>query len=120
MVVSLDEDAARMRAILDATGGLALPERVNTDLARELGRAEAHRLPGCRGLRPGTGRAPTRRLDGVRGGERIRALLDPAGYPGSAPVPTDRVTGAGSGRTVEAADTGPEDGTGRADRSRGG
>jgi protocatechuate 3,4-dioxygenase beta subunit len=33
----------------------------------------------------------------------------------SAPVFTDRVTRAGSGRTGEAADTGPGDGTGRAD-----
>lgn len=118
-------DAARMRANLDATGGLALSERVTTDLAPELGRAEAHRLvaDACREA-VDSGRelagVLTRRLDGVRGGERIRALLDPAGYLGSAPVFTDRVTGAGSGRTGEAADTGPEDDTGRADRARGG
>ncbi|NYH55001.1 3-carboxy-cis,cis-muconate cycloisomerase [Nocardiopsis arvandica] len=108
-------DTGRMRSNLDATGGLALSERVTTDLAPELGRMDAHRLvtDACREA-AGSGRdlveVLTERLDGVRDRERIRGLLDPAGYLGSAAAFTDRVTGAGTGRTGRAEPTDSEEG----------
>lgn len=92
----------RMRANLDATGGLALSERVTTDLAPELGRMDAHRLvaDACReAVSTGGALADvlTARLDGIRTRERITALLDPTGYLGAATVFTDRVTAAPPG-----------------------
>lgn len=89
----------RMRANLDATGGLALSERVTTDLIPDLGRPEAHRLvtDACEEtVHSGRDLAEVlvERLDGIRGPDHVRALLDPAGYLGSAAGFTDRVTGA--------------------------
>ena len=95
----------RMRAGLDATGGTALSERVTTDLSPELGRLAAHELVTAACTEAvDTGRdlaeVLTERLDGVRSPDRIRSLLDPSGYLGSAGLFTDRVTGAGkAGRT---------------------
>ncbi|MFD6951581.1 3-carboxy-cis,cis-muconate cycloisomerase [Nocardiopsis sp. TSRI0078] len=111
----LHVDTARMRANLDATGGLALSERVTTDLAPELGRMDAHRLvtDACReAVDSGRDLAEvlTERLGGTRTPERIRDLLDPAGYLGSAAVLTDRVTGARTGRTGRAEHTDSEEG----------
>ena len=88
----------RMRANLELTGGLALSERLTTDLIPELGRMEAHRrvTEACR-VAVAQGRdlveTVSEHLDGLRTPERIRALLDPAAYLGAAPVFTDRVTG---------------------------
>lgn len=93
----------RMRANLDLTGGLALSERVATDLAPELGRLEAHRrvTAACRAALD-EGRDPAEvlaeHLYGLRTRTQIRTLLDPAAYLGAAPVFTDRVTGR-TGRT---------------------
>ncbi|WP_017586713.1 3-carboxy-cis,cis-muconate cycloisomerase [Nocardiopsis ganjiahuensis] len=93
----------RMRANLDLTAGLALSERVTTDLAPELGRMEAHRrvTAACRAA-VDEGRDPAEamaeHLRGLRTRDQIRALLDPAAYLGAAPVFTDRVTGR-TGRT---------------------
>ncbi|MGW9553378.1 3-carboxy-cis,cis-muconate cycloisomerase [Nocardiopsis sp. NPDC055551] len=101
----------RMRANLDLTGGLALSERLTTDLIPELGRMEAHRrvTEACREA-VAQGRdlvdAVTERLEGARTSEQVRALLDPSAYLGAAPVFTDRVTGR----------TGP-DGIGRPSRT---
>ena len=102
----------RMRANLDHTAGLALSERVTTDLAPELGRMEAHRrvTDACRAAV-----AEDRdlvdvledHLGGLRTRDRIRALLDPAAYLGAATVFTDRVTG----RTGRATRTDSEEGT---------
>lgn len=108
----------RMRANLDLTGGLALSERLTTDLAPELGRLEAHRrvTEACREA-VDQGRDPVEVLAehfrGLRTRGHISALLDPAAYLGAAPVFTDRVTGrtgrtgpadTRSGRTGPAAD----------------
>lgn len=101
----------RMRANLDLTGGLALSERLTTDLIPELGRMEAHRrvTEACREA-VARGRdlveVVTERLEGLRTSQQVRALLDPSAYLGAAPVFTDRVTGR----------TGP-DGTGRPGRT---
>ncbi|GAA1079964.1 3-carboxy-cis,cis-muconate cycloisomerase [Nocardiopsis metallicus] len=97
----------RMRANLDLTRGLALSERLTTDLAPELGRLEAHRrvTDACREA-VDQGRDPVEvlaeHLRVLRTRERISALLDPADYLGAAPVFTDRVTG----RTGQAGPTG--------------
>lgn len=108
-------DPGRMRANLGATGGLALSERVTTDLALELGRMDAHRLvtEACRdAVTSGRDLADvlTERLSGVRTRERILTLLDPAGYLGAATVFTDRVTGAMTDRADHAAHTNSEEG----------
>ncbi|WP_159943270.1 MULTISPECIES: 3-carboxy-cis,cis-muconate cycloisomerase [unclassified Nocardiopsis] len=111
----LRADTARMRSNLDATGGLALSERVTTDLAPELGRTEAHRLvtDACREA-VDSGRdlvdVLAVNLEGVRSRGRIAALLDPADYLGSAGAFTDRVTGAAAGRTGPVAHTDSEEG----------
>ncbi|MGW8529832.1 MULTISPECIES: 3-carboxy-cis,cis-muconate cycloisomerase [Nocardiopsidaceae] len=104
----------RMRANLGLTGGLALSERVTTDLAPELGRTEAHHLvaDACRESAD-SGRdladVLTARLDGVRTRERVLELLDPSGYLGAAAVFTDRVTGGRTGRgAATAPGPGPE------------
>ncbi|MGW5877986.1 class-II fumarase/aspartase family protein [Nocardiopsis terrae] len=93
----------RMRANLDRTGGLALSERLTTDLAPELGRTEAHRrvAAACRAA-VDEGRDPVEvlaeHLRGLRTREQVSALLDPTAYLGAAAVFTDRVTGR-TGRT---------------------
>ncbi|WP_017608898.1 3-carboxy-cis,cis-muconate cycloisomerase [Nocardiopsis xinjiangensis] len=95
----------RMRAGLDATGGTALGERVTTDLSPDMGRQAAHELVSAACTEAvGTGRdlagVLTERLDGVRSPDRIRSLLAPSGYLGSAGLFTDRITGAdAAGRT---------------------
>ncbi|GAB3496990.1 lyase family protein [Nocardiopsis coralliicola] len=83
----------RMRANLDLTGGFPLAERVATDLAPELGRLPAHervQAACAAAAADGTGLAAAlaERLPaagpGHRTPEQIAALLDPAGYLGSA------------------------------------
>ncbi len=96
----------RMRANLDLTGGLALSERVTTDLTPDLGRIEAHHrvTTACRAaVDEGRDAADVlaEHLRGLRTRDQIRALLDPAAYLGAAPVFTDRVTGR-TGRTEPA------------------
>jgi len=100
----------RMRANLDATRGLALSERVTTDLAPELGRMDAHRLV-ADACREAVSRdrdladVLTERLGGVRTRERIHALLDPTGYLGAATEFADRVAGPRTGGEAGAATT---------------
>ncbi|MBR8744271.1 3-carboxy-cis,cis-muconate cycloisomerase [Nocardiopsis sp. MG754419] len=113
----------RMSADLDLTGGLALSERVTTDLTPELGRMEAHRrvTAACRAAVV-EGRDLVEvladHLDGLRSPARIRDLLDPAAYLGAAPAFTDRVTGrTGSGDTGP--DPGRTGGEGRTDNEEG-
>jgi 3-carboxy-cis,cis-muconate cycloisomerase len=115
----------RMRANLDLTGGLALSERLTTDLAPELGRLEAHRrvTDACREA-VDQGRDPVEvlaeHLGGLRTRERISALLDPAAYLGAAPVFTDRVTGRTGLADRNCTGTGPADtATGPADTEEG-
>lgn len=102
----------RMRANLDLTGGLALSERLTTDLAPELGRLEAHRRVSnaCREA-VDQGRDPVEvlaeHLRGLRSRERISALLDPAAYLGAAPVFTDRVTGRTGQGALQETETSP-------------
>ncbi|MEV1287355.1 hypothetical protein [Micromonospora sp. NPDC049679] len=90
-------DADRMRANLDATGGALLAERISGAVADAIGRGPANDL-----IAAAVARAATegRRLADVLAAEpeiaarlspeQIEALLDPAGYLGSAPALTDR------------------------------
>jgi len=97
----LDVDAARMRANLDLVGELLLAEHVTATLTPALGRLAAHDLvaqacatavSGERSLAAALGD-----LDGVTAhldAHRISALLDPAGYLGSAHAFVDRALAA--------------------------
>lgn len=93
----LEVHPERMRANLDATGGLVLAERVATAAAGQLGRLEAHRLVERASHRTSTsgGTLRERLLDepelvGVLSEGELDALLDPAGYLGSAGAFVDR------------------------------
>lgn len=93
----------RMRANLDATGGLALSERITTDLTPELGRMKAHRLvTGACAEAADSGQdlaqVLAEHLEGIRTREQMAALLDPADHLGSAPTFTDRVIAGTTGR----------------------
>jgi 3-carboxy-cis,cis-muconate cycloisomerase len=106
LLAGLEVDADRMRANLDAAGGLPLAESVAAALAPALGRLPAHDLVAeaaaaatARGgdLRGALLDAPDRvaRLtDAGITAERIDAALDPAGYLGSAAAFTDEALAA--------------------------
>jgi 3-carboxy-cis,cis-muconate cycloisomerase len=89
----LEVDEERMRANLEATGGVLTAERVSGVLAERLGRAAAHDLV----REAATGGAPFR--DALLADARVTAhltkaqiddALDPAGYLGSAAAFVDR------------------------------
>jgi 3-carboxy-cis,cis-muconate cycloisomerase len=92
MLAGLSVDAARMRANLNATGGLPMAEHVATVLAPALGRLAAHDLvrdASARAVRLGTSLQaallddPAVARAGI-GPEELTAALDPAGYLGTA------------------------------------
>jgi 3-carboxy-cis,cis-muconate cycloisomerase len=85
----------RMRANLDATGGLVLAESVSTVLAERLGRGEAKRVVGEAARRAAeSGRLLREELVDDEAvdlsAEEIDRALDPAGYLGSAEAFVDR------------------------------
>ena len=87
----------RMRANLDATGGLLLAEHVTTIVADRLGRLEAHELVEAASRRTVERGTPLREellaepaLREVLSSEEIDAALDPAHYLGSAETFVDR------------------------------
>ena len=96
LLAGLEADAARMRANLDAAGGLPLAESVAAALAPALGRLAAHDLVAEASAAAGPVRQPARRAAGSPGprgpareaagvtAEQIDAALDPAGYLGAA------------------------------------
>jgi 3-carboxy-cis,cis-muconate cycloisomerase len=89
----------RMRANLDATGGLIVTERLAAALAPRLGKARAKKLLGqisARAAAPGSGGlaavlAAEPDLAGWATAERLVDLLDPARYTGAAGALVDRV-----------------------------
>ncbi|GAB3465557.1 3-carboxy-cis,cis-muconate cycloisomerase [Streptomonospora sediminis] len=99
---SLERLAVRpeaMRANLAASGGFPMAERVTTDLAAELGRSRAHQeVRDACALAADSGRelaaVLAERFGDRRSRAEIDALLDPAGYLGSAPVLVDRALAA--------------------------
>ncbi|WP_198371408.1 class-II fumarase/aspartase family protein [Roseomonas rosulenta] len=100
-------DAARMRANLDATGGLIVSEAVMMGLAPVLGRMEAHHVvnDACDAVRE-TGVSLTdalladARLAGRLDAAAIARMTDPAGYLGSAGAFTDRVLARAAGMGI--------------------
>jgi 3-carboxy-cis,cis-muconate cycloisomerase len=96
-LAGLDVHPDRMRANLEATGGLLLAESVAMALAQRIGRPEAHRLveeasrravEGGRGLRDELLEDPG--VSGELSAEEIDRALDPMGYLGSAEAFVDR------------------------------
>jgi 3-carboxy-cis,cis-muconate cycloisomerase len=86
----LEVDVRRMRANLDAGGGLVLAERVALKLAEQMGRSAAHELVGAAASQPSFRDAL---LDDPRASlsrEEVDALLDPLEYLGSAESLVDR------------------------------
>ena len=92
MLAGLSVDAERMRANLNATGGLLMAEHVATVLAPALGRLAAHDLvadASARSARDGISLqaalldSPAVARAGI-GREELAAALDPAGYLGTA------------------------------------
>jgi 3-carboxy-cis,cis-muconate cycloisomerase len=97
LLTGLRVDADRMRANLDAAGGLLLAEHVAAQLAPALGRLPAHDLvaaASARAVAQGLGlpealfadpdAAATLRANGISQAD-LTAAVDPAGYLGSAP-----------------------------------
>jgi 3-carboxy-cis,cis-muconate cycloisomerase len=89
-VTGLEVDAARMRANLEASGGVVVAERVSFALADRLGRGRAHDVVAE------AARAPSFRealLADERTGlsaEELDRVLDPTGYLGAAETLVDR------------------------------
>jgi 3-carboxy-cis,cis-muconate cycloisomerase len=97
----LEVDAARMRANLDRTGGSLLAERLTGALSEDLGRLGAHdrvRDACQRAERSGRSLADELAADSIVADKldraAIDALLDPAGYVGSAATFIDRALAA--------------------------
>jgi 3-carboxy-cis,cis-muconate cycloisomerase len=89
-LAGLEVDAERMRENLDATGGLVLAERVSHLLAPRVGRREAREIVAAAAA---TGSFRWALVADERVGlstEEVDALLDPAGYLGSAARLVDR------------------------------
>ena len=93
----LEVHPERMRANLDATGGLVLAEAVSSALAERLGRHEAHALVEAAARRAaGAGRSLRKELlgapelDGRLREADLDELLDPANYLGCADALIDR------------------------------
>ena len=92
-VTGLEVDAARMRANLDASGGLVVAERISFALTPRLGRSEAHEV-----VAEAASAASFRDalLADARTGltaEELDVLLDATGYLGAADVLVDRALG---------------------------
>jgi 3-carboxy-cis,cis-muconate cycloisomerase len=92
-VTGLEVDTERMRANLEASGGLVVAERISFTLAPHLGRSQAHEVVAE------AARAPSFR-EALLADERTRlsveeldALLDPTGYLGAAETLVDRALG---------------------------
>jgi 3-carboxy-cis,cis-muconate cycloisomerase len=92
----LEVDAARMRANLDATGGLLMAERVMLAIAPRAGREEATAAVQAAGERAAAGESFRDALLGQPviaehlSAQELDALLDPAGYLGSSAAFVDR------------------------------
>jgi 3-carboxy-cis,cis-muconate cycloisomerase len=91
-------DPARMRANLDATGGLVLAEAVMMGLGQKLGRSHAHHLVQdiCRAVIAGEGTfldllAANPEIAAHMTRDELAALLDPSNYTGLSGLMVDRV-----------------------------
>jgi 3-carboxy-cis,cis-muconate cycloisomerase len=110
LLAGLRVDAARMRANLDAAGGLPLAEHVTTVLAPALGRLAAHELVAAASVRAASqgitlpealladGPAAATLRDAGIGPAELAAAADPAGYLGAAAEFVRRALAAHSSR----------------------
>jgi 3-carboxy-cis,cis-muconate cycloisomerase len=89
-VIGLEVDSERMRANLDASGGLVVAERISFALAPRLGRREAHTVVAEAASAPSFREALLADEQVGLSAEELGALLDPAGYLGSAEALVDR------------------------------
>lgn len=96
-VAGLEVDAGRMRANLDAGGGLIMAESLGVALAAHMGRPAAQRLAQAlcaraldAGLPLAQVAAADARVTALLGPAQLAAALDPAGYLGGADALIDR------------------------------
>jgi len=91
VVAGLDVNDDRMRANLDASGGLVLAERISFALTPRLGRSQAHEVVAeaaqARSFRDALAADARAGLTE----EELDVLLDPVGYLGAAEALVDRV-----------------------------
>ena len=97
MVEGLEVRPDRMRANLDATGGLILAEAVSTALGEHVGRGEAHELVSAAARRATEAGHPFRdellddaEISSHLSAEDVDRALDPAGYLGAADAFVER------------------------------
>jgi 3-carboxy-cis,cis-muconate cycloisomerase len=86
----LEVDTERMRANLDASGGLVLSERIASVLAERLGRGAAHELVAEAAGTPAFREALLADARNPLSAEELDALLDPTTYLGSTGTFVDR------------------------------
>jgi 3-carboxy-cis,cis-muconate cycloisomerase len=94
----LEIDAARMRANLDATGGLIMAEAVTMALAEKIGKREAHHLVEAASKKAVAGKKHLRDLLAEEaaitahlGADRLAKLFDPMAYQGVSQALIDRL-----------------------------
>lgn len=94
----LEVDKARMRANLEATGGLIMAERVAMTLAETIGKSEAHHLIEAASKKAVAEKKHLRdvlsadpMIASRLGADRIAALFDPMTYQGASQVLIDRL-----------------------------
>ena len=92
-VTGLDVDAERMRANLEASGGLVVAERVSFALTSRLGRGRAHELVAEAALAPSFREALLTHPRAGLSAEELDELLDPTRYLGAAEALVDRALG---------------------------
>lgn len=94
----LEVDASRMRANLDATGGLIMAEAVTFALAEKIGKSEAHHLVAAASKRAVAGRRGLRevltedsKVTAHLTAEELTKLLEPMAYQGASQALIDRL-----------------------------
>ena len=96
-VAGLDVDAARMRANLDATGGLIMAEAVTFALAEKIGKSDAHHLIEAASKKAVKDRKHLRdilsadaSITAQLSADQIAALFEPMAYQGASQPLIDR------------------------------
>ena len=94
----LEVDAARMRANLDATGGLIMAEAVTFALAEKIGKSEAHHLVEAASKRAIAGKKHLRdvlagdsKVTAHLGADQLTKLFEPMAYQGVSQALIDRL-----------------------------
>jgi 3-carboxy-cis,cis-muconate cycloisomerase len=94
----LEVDAARMRANLDATGGLIMAEAIAFALAEKIGKSEAHHLVEVLSRKAVAGKKHLRdvlaedpKVKAQLSADKIAALLEPMTYQGTSQALIDRL-----------------------------